>query len=188
MVNERKCTYMDDKVKKGCGIGCFGIIALFILLIMLGSCGDDEDKAFDFTVDEYEENLKQVVNKKKGNSFIAMQPKEAREGGYRINLMDSIIVSTNVDKNNLVTSASVISTLDAFMVYNKELRIAFESIIKSVDSTIGVTQMYMVFEKLGITGDSKMLDHIEIYTLNGIKYTYKGSTEENRIILKAEPN
>lgn len=162
------------------------VLALFISIFAFGSCGDNE-KNFGFTIAEYEEKLKQIVDKNKGNSFIEMEQKERLEDRFRIKLMDNILYTIYVDKDNVVTSSAAIASLDSFVAYNKESRIAFESLVKSIDSTIGITQMYMLFENLGITWDSKMIDHTDIYTLNGIKYTYQGSTKDNRIVLKAEP-
>lgn len=161
-------------------------VSIVILIMLFGSCGESE-KNFGYTIADYEEGLKQVVDKQRGNSFIEMKPKERLEDRFRIKLMDNILYTIYVDKDNMVTSSVAIASLDAFTVYNKESRIAFESLVKSVDSTIGVTQMYMLFENLGITWNSKMIDHTDVYTLNGIKYTYQGSTKDNRIALKAEP-
>ncbi|OXS70246.1 hypothetical protein B1B04_18980 [Lysinibacillus sp. KCTC 33748] len=162
------------------------IYLITLLALLLVACGKDE-KSFNFTVDEYESTLKSIIDKNKGNSFIEMKSKTLVDDNYQIELAKGITIVVKVNDDNKVTSVYGTASSDALLVYNKELKIAYLALIKSVDGSLGTIQQFTVFEKLGITGDSKMLDHSGTYNLNDVSYVFKGDIENNTLILKAEP-
>lgn len=172
------------KVAQGC---LMAVIILISLSIGISSCGGKEE-TFHFTIDEFEKTFKEIIDETKGNSFIDVKNKKVIETGrFSINLVDGIDVLVDVDRDNKVKNASVIVASSSFLVYNKEVRIAFQALLKSMDSSLSVTQQLMIFENLGITGKADMLDHEDIYSLNDITYSYKGSVEADAIRLSAEP-
>ncbi|MFJ8100221.1 hypothetical protein [Lysinibacillus sp. NPDC096212] len=163
------------------------IYLITLLALLLVACEKDE-KSFNFTVDEYETALKNIINENKGNSFIEMKGKEIKDGKYQIELTSGILVIITPDKDSKVKNVSVGATSNALMVQNKEVQIAFKALLKSVDDTLSATQQLAIFDKLKITGNSDMLDRTEVYSLNNIMYTFKGSIERDAIILQAKPN
>lgn len=178
---------MDAKIKKGCGIGCLGFILMFILLIVIVSCQDKEEKEFTFTVDEFEEKFRENINKYKGNSFIELQSRKLVDGKYHINTMDAITVVVEVNNNGKVTAVYGVAKSNAFLAYNKELQTTYKAIIAGVDDTLGLVQQFSIMEQLGMTWDSKMLEINNVYTFNDVIYGYRGNTKDDSVILKAEP-
>lgn len=182
---------LTKEQKRGCLNGCMGLIIILILgSILITSCfnRDEENKAFDFTVDEYESTLKTIIDKNKGNSFIEMKGKKLVDGKYHINTMDAITVVIEVNKADKVTAVYGVAKTNAFLVYNKELQITYKAIIASVDNTLGLVQQFSIMDNLDMTWDSKMLDKNKVYIFNDVMYGYRGSTKDDSVILKAEPN
>lgn len=185
---------MDNKkTLKGCGIGCLGLIVVIVILsFLLSSCikgaTEEEEKAFNFTVDEYEANLKKTISDASAGTYLEMGARSVLENNtYNFQLTDSIIAFADVNDNGELIRTRTVTNGNTFLVMNKEVLTAFKSAIKSVDPSLSVTQSMVLLEKLGITGNSSMLDHSAIYSLNGISYFYMGDIENDRLVLLIEP-
>lgn len=186
---------MDDKSKKalkGCGVGCFGLFFIIgVLVFVLVSCSvgsEEEEKTFDFTVDEYEANLKGSLTSSNGTNFnIDNWVKESEEGQYNITLTDGIFAFIFIDEKEDVTRVNTVASGAALLVKNKEVVTAFESLIESIDPSLSPTQKMTLLDKLGINGNSNMLDQETSYTLNGVYYLYRGDVESDTMVLQAKP-
>lgn len=189
---------MDEKkVQKGCVIGCFGFIVLigilifvFLLSIFTGEEEEEEDKAFDFTVVEYESTLREKVAASSTGTFLEMGAMSVtEETGYYIPMTSSENIAAFIFKNDEgeIFEIEMVATGNAFLVYNKEVLLSLEMLVKSVDPTISVPQLYSLFENLGINGNGSMLDDSGSYALNGISYMYIGSVENDKLYLMAKP-
>lgn len=159
---------------------------IVVFIFTIGTSGSK--KTFDFTLTEYESTLKQVINDNKGNSFISMENSELMEEGfYTIELTNAMSAHVYTDKYDKVEKVGVVATSSAFMVQNKEVMIAFQSLLKTVDSSLSVPQRLVIFDNLGIDGKGGMLDHSSTYTLGDVIYSYQGDIEDDTIFLMAEP-
>ncbi|CEG23115.1 hypothetical protein BN1080_02059 [Planococcus massiliensis] len=183
---------MDDKSKKalkGCGIGCFGLIFVIVLLVVvLVSCSvnsEEEEKTFGFKVENYEVALKESLSSK--NFEIAKWQREYEENRYNITLTDGIYAFMFVNDNKEIVKVNTVASGAALLVKNKEVMAAFESLIESVDPSLSITQKMTILDKLGINGQSNMLDQETSYTLNGIYYLYQGDAESDTMALQAKP-
>lgn len=161
---------------------------IVLFSIFLSACGEEEVKTFDFTVDEYEVKLKNEIGSSGKGSFIKMKDKQLLDDGkYGIALTDQIFVYIQPGKDDKVTDARVAFKSNAFLVQNKEVKIAFFALLRTIDESLSLTQQYAIFDELGMSDDSKMMDHTGVYALNDVEYTYVGSVEEDTLMLKAEP-
>lgn len=183
---------MDDKSKKalkGCGIGCVGLIFVIVLLmVVLVSCtidGEEKEKTFDFTVEDYEVTLKDSLSSKNFN--VADWTREYEENRYNITLTDGIYAFMFVNDDKKIVKVNTVASGAALLVKNKEVMAAFESLIESVDPSLSITQKMTVLDNLGINGQSNMLDQETSYTLNGIYYLYQGDVESDTMALQAKP-
>lgn len=182
----------NKKVLQGCGIGCFGLIVIIaVLVFVLVSCsadGEEEDKAFDLTVEEYETALKSSLSNSNGTNFnIDNWVKEFEEDRYNITLTDGIYAFIYVDEDENVIRVNTVVAGGALLSKNKEVQVAFESLIKSVDPSLSPTQTMTLLDNLAINGKSNMLDQETSYTLNGIYYLYQGNVETDTMALQAKP-
>lgn len=180
-----------DFSKKEKTQGCLLWIVVFLVCaIALGSCfgGEDDDATFEFTVDDYEKTIVDIVNNDKGNSFIEVQPlyKEADDLAA-IPLMEDMHVLIRTNNKNNITDVSVMASSSTFMIGNREVKIAFEAIIKSVDPSLSPIQRMVIMDKLGMNWGSSMLSSTAVYDLNGISYIYQGSVEQDVIRLQIKP-
>jgi len=138
-------------------------------------------------IDEYESTLKQIIADTKSNSIINMKDKKIVEAGrYGIELTSDIIVFIDVNKEDSIEEIRVAVTSNALATQNKEVKIAFEALLKSVDKTLSPPQQSAILEELGFTNNGKLVDHTKAYTLNDVTYTYYSSIENDSAILEAK--
>jgi len=177
--------------------------------LLLAACGEEETKpkeekpvttetkdkkeekkeASELTIEQYETNFRNAFNEFKGNSNINLGKMEKLDNGrYSIILNSNIMLFADVNKNNKVTLVNIAALSNAVNEYNNELKSAFQALIKSVDENITPTQQSVIFEKLGITGDEKMLDHTDTYKFNDIMFTYRAKNEEGTLVFLAKFN
>ncbi|MEQ6353924.1 hypothetical protein ABNX05_04790 [Lysinibacillus sp. M3] len=148
---------------------------------------NSRNKASTGAIDEYETTLKQIITKTKSNSIISMKDKELIEAGkYSIELTSDIFMFMDVNKENNIEKISAATSSNALSTQNKEVKIAFEALLQSADKTLSTQQQSAILEKLGFTGDGKLVDHTEVYTLNNITYTYYSSIENDSVILQVK--
>lgn len=183
-----KVELTDKQKRQGFGCLAFIVIAIVIVVIILNIGTGENKKTFDFTVKEYESSLKQVIDANKGNSFISIEKsKLLEEGAYTIGLTNGMSVHVFTNKKDKVKKVGVAASSNSFLVQNNEVMIAFQALLKSVDSSLSVPQQLVIFDNLGIDGGSGMLDHSSTYTLDDIKYSYQGDIEDDVIFLTAQP-
>ncbi|QQP12863.1 hypothetical protein FJQ98_01875 [Lysinibacillus agricola] len=145
------------------------------------------NKASTGAIDEYESTLKQIIAKTKSNSNINMKDKGLIEAGrYSIELKSDIFIFIDVNKENNIEKISTAVSSNALATQNKEVKIAFEALLQSADKTLSIQQQSAILDKLGFTGDGKLVDHTETYTLNDVMYTYHSSIENDSAILQAK--
>lgn len=167
------------------------IVIIVLLVVVLVSCSVDEEKdekAFDFTVEEYESALKNSLASRDGANFnIDNWQKEYEENRYDIHLTDGIYAFIYEDENKKVARVNTVASGSALLISNKEVQLAFQSLIESVDPSLSPTQIMMLLDNLAINGQSNMLDQETSYTLNGIYYLYQGDVESDTMALQAKP-
>lgn len=182
----------NKKVLKGCAIGFFGlilVIGILTFVIVSFAVNDEEEaKAFDFTVDQYEAALQDSITSSNGTNFnVDNWKKDSEENRYNITLTDGIFSFIYVDKEKNVTRVNTVASGGALLLKNKEVLIAFQSLIESVDPSLSPRQIMVILDKLGINGKSNMLDQETSYTLNGNYYLYQGDIETDTMALQATP-
>lgn len=165
------------------------VIWIVAIIFWISACSDDEENTFDFTVEEYEKTITDTVNAAKGNSFIAIKPRRTEgEKLESIPLMKGVYVLIGTNEENEVTDVNVMASTAAFAVYNREIKISFEALIKSVDPSLSVIQLLTIMDKLGMNWGSSMLSSSATYELNGVSYNYIGSVENDIVRLQAKPS
>lgn len=161
--------------------------------LLLAACGEDEAKPKEekpvvaqvketeekkepatVTIEQYESNFVDAFNIVKGDSNIALGKMEKLDNGrYSLILNSDIMLFADVNKKGEVTTVNLAAMSSAVDNYNVLLKSAFQALIKSVDESITDTQQLVIFDKLGITGDEKMLDHTDTYKFNDILFAYR---------------
>ncbi|MEB2299874.1 hypothetical protein LAV72_09600 [Lysinibacillus xylanilyticus] len=138
-------------------------------------------------IDKYETTLKQIITKTKSNSNISMKDKELIEAGrYSIELTSDIFIFIDMNKENHIEKISAAVSSNALATQNKEVKIAFEALLQSVDDTLSIQQQTAILEKLGFTGDGKLVDHTKSHSHSPFMYTYHSSIENDSAILQAK--
>lgn len=92
----------------------------------------------------------------------------------------------DVNKKGEVTAVNLAAMSSAVNNYNDLLKSAFQALILSVDNSITDTQQSGIFDKLGITGDEKMLDHTDTYRYNDITFVYRAKNDEGTLTFQAK--
>ncbi|MDP1395301.1 hypothetical protein Q8G28_17575 [Lysinibacillus capsici] len=183
---------------------------LFLLGVMsalfLAACGEDEAKPKEekpvvaeakekgekkepatITIEQYESNFVDAFNELKGDSNIALGNMEKLDNGrYSLILNSDIMLFADANKKGEVTVVSLAALSSAVDNYNDLLKSAFQAMIKSVDESITDTQQTVIFDKLGITGDEKMLDHTDTYKYKDITFVYRAKNEEGTLTFQAK--
>lgn len=145
----------------------------------------EKQEATTLTIDKFEATFRKIIDETKQDSSIEMKDMELlEEGMYSSVLTSNMVVFAGVNKKKEVEKIYIATTSDA--IHNKELEIAYHALLKSVDNNLSTTQQSVIFDKLGISWDRKMLDRTESYSLNEVSYTYQSNIEKDSIILKAE--
>ncbi|MEK5429722.1 hypothetical protein MKY88_02555 [Lysinibacillus sp. FSL R7-0073] len=176
--------------------------------LLLAACGEDEAKPKEekpvvaqvketeekkepatVTIEQYESNFVDAFNIVKGDSNIALGKMEKLDNGrYSLILNSDIMLFADVNKKGEVTTVNLAAMSSAVDNYNVLLKSAFQALIKSVDESITDTQQLVIFDKLGITGDEKMLDHTDTYKFNDILFAYRAKNEEGTLTFQAKLN
>lgn len=144
-------------------------------------------KASTHVVDKYESTLKQIIAKTKSTSNISMKDKELIEAGrYSIELTSDIFIFIDMNKENHIEKISAAVSSNALATQNKEVKIAFKALLKSVDDTLSIQQQSAILEKLGFTGDGKLVDHTKSHSHSPFMYIYHSSIENDSAILQAK--
>ncbi|MFC9539231.1 hypothetical protein ACFTQ7_05035 [Lysinibacillus sp. NPDC056959] len=93
-----------------------------------------------------------------------------------------------MNKENHIEKISAAVSSNALATQNKEVKIAFEALLQSVDNTLSIQQQSAILEKLGFTGDGKLVDHTKSHSHSPFMYTYHSSIENDSAILQAKLN
>lgn len=171
------------------------LVVAFMALLALGmtdeteeSNGNSNSKKFDFIVEEYEKNAISAINDLKGTSFISVDEVEIEDPNtHTIKLMNGIKLAMRLNNKEQIEDVNVLATASTFSVYNKEVRIAFQSLIKSVDPSLTTPQQLTIMDKLELDWNSSMLDKATTYDFNGITYNYIGNPDNQILMLQASP-
>lgn len=163
-----------------------------LALIGLGMTGESSDgsnsKTFDFTVDDYQATLIIVVDAFKGTSFINLGGLEVEDANtHTFKLMDGIKLVIRLNDEERIEDVNILATASAFSVHNKEVRIAFQSLIKSIDPSLNTPQQLTIMDKLHLNWKGNMLDNTSTYDFNGITYSYIGNPDDQLLMLQARP-
>ncbi|MFL1998338.1 hypothetical protein VYF65_004138 [Lysinibacillus irui] len=175
-------------------------------VLLLAACGEDEAKQNEekpvvsqakekeekkepatITIEQYEENFVDAFNELKADPTTSIGKMEKLDNGrYSLILNSEIMLFADANKKGEVTAVSMAAMSSAVNNYNDLLKSAFKALIKSVDESITDTQQTVIFDKLGITGDEKMLDHTDTYKYNDINFVYRAKNEEGTLTFQAE--
>ncbi|MFG3613070.1 hypothetical protein [Rummeliibacillus stabekisii] len=170
------------------------VFSLIILATVISACGNGNDTTKKeenkkISLNQYKKIFKQTINKNKGNAEIKIGDLEKVDTGrysMPLNSDGSMALFIEVDKDKNFKNAKVAATSEALEIYNDELHIAFNSLLKSMDKDLNENQQKAVLKKLGITNSTELTDKIEVYTIDDIRFTYYSKIENNSVILEGE--
>ncbi len=176
-----------------------------MLALLLIACGEEEAKPKEekpvvaqvkekeekkepatITIEQYESKFIEAFNNVKGDSNTTLgKMEEIDHGRYSLILNSDIMLFADVNKKDEVTAVNLAAMSSAVDNYNNLLKSAFQAMITSVDESITDTQQSVIFDKLGITGDEKMLDHTDTYKYNDITFVYRAKNDEGTLTFQA---